>query len=213
MQKLTTIAQVVRKLEWSPVHSELTEAANPPELSSSPCSKPKKCPTTQGSLTDQELGALSEQFLNILEEQINRTHCLTTTVTAITAKKHSEKDETGGGPLARTTPECSANAQELGAIRASQDIMTRALLCQSNKMELQLDLFQSLATHLLEIRTKVTNMENLLITTMNGAQCSCFPSLEKLCPLPNIQRELVEVAKETRRTDKATTGTLPPQRC
>ncbi|KAJ1192297.1 hypothetical protein NDU88_001608 [Pleurodeles waltl] len=157
---VTTFAQVVGVLEWSPVQAEQTETANPLELSLAPCGKPNILPITKGrsSFTDQEREVLSEQFLNNLEEQINRTLSLTTTVTATTATKHPEKDEAGGGTSAATTPECPTNAQELTASRASQDIMARALLCQSNKMELQLDLFQSLATYLLEIRTKVTNM-------------------------------------------------------
>ncbi|KAJ1161991.1 hypothetical protein NDU88_002471 [Pleurodeles waltl] len=191
VNNVTTIAQVGGELDWSPVQAEQTEPANLPELSSAPCGTPKVLPIIQGrsSLTDQELGALSEQFLNNLEEHINRILCLTTKVTATTAAKHAEKDEAGGGPSVGTTPECSTNAQELAAIGASQDIMARALLCQSNKMELQLDLFQSLATYLLEIRTKVINMENLLATTMMGVQCPCSPILEKLCILPNILRD------------------------
>ncbi|KAJ1216850.1 hypothetical protein NDU88_004449 [Pleurodeles waltl] len=170
---VTTIAQVVRELEWSPVQVEQTETVDPPELSggSPACAKPNILPIIKGSssLTDQELGALSEQFLINLEEQINRTLSLTTTVKAPTATKHYEKEEAGGGPSTSTTPECPTNAQELAAIGASQDSMARALLCQSNKMELQVDIFQLQATYLLEIRTKVTNMENLLATTMMGA--------------------------------------------
>ncbi|KAJ1143730.1 hypothetical protein NDU88_010035 [Pleurodeles waltl] len=214
MNKVTTIAQVVGELEWSPVQAEQTETANPQELSSAPCGKPNILRITKGRsiLTDQELGALSEQFLNNLEEQINRTLALTTTVTATTATKHSEKDEAGGGPSASSTPECPTNAQELAAIRASQDIMTRALLCLSNKMELQLDLFQLLATYLLEIRTKVTNMENLLATTMMGAQCPCSLNLKKLSDLLNILRELGEAVKMTPSIDKAITSSLPNQR-
>ncbi|KAJ1119471.1 hypothetical protein NDU88_007656 [Pleurodeles waltl] len=213
MNTVTTIAQVVCKLEWSPVQVEQTETVDSPELSggSPPCGKPKMLPTIKGrpSLTDQERGALSEQFLHNLEEQSNRTLSLTTTVTAT---KHYENDEAGGGPSVSTTPECPTNAQELEAIRASQDIMARALLCQSNKMELQLDLFQLLATYLLEIRTKVTSMENLLATTMMGAQCSSSPIIEKLCDLPIILNKLVEAVKLTPSTDKATSSTLPHQR-
>ncbi|KAJ1164989.1 hypothetical protein NDU88_005419 [Pleurodeles waltl] len=214
--KLTTIAQVAHELEWSPVQGKLVEVSNHLELSSTLGDKLKTLPINQGrsSLTDQELGALSEQFLNNLEEQIDRTLCLTTTVTATAPKKHSGEDEDGGGASPRTTPGCFTNAQELGASRASQDIMARrALLCQSNKMELQLDLFQSLATHLLEIRTKVTHMENFLATTRKKAQCSCSPILDKLCSLLNILSELVESVKEKARNDKTTVITFPPQRC
>ncbi|KAJ1184655.1 hypothetical protein NDU88_001458 [Pleurodeles waltl] len=202
----TTIAQVIGELEWSPVQAEQTETANPTELSSR--GKPTILLIIKGrsSLTDQELGALSKQFLNNLEEQINRTFSLTTTTT-----KHYEKDEVGSGPSVSTTPECLTNAQELAAIGASQDIMTRALICQSNKMELQLDLFQTLATYLLDVRTKVTNIEKLLPTTTMRAQCPSSPILEKLCDLLTILRKLVEEVKSTPSNDKARISTLPHQ--
>ncbi|KAJ1131731.1 hypothetical protein NDU88_010064 [Pleurodeles waltl] len=159
MNNVTTIAQVMGEPEWSAVQAEQTETAISPELS--PCGKPTILPIIKGrsSLTDLELGALSEQFLRNLEEQINRTISLTSTATATTETKHYEKDEAEGGRSDSTTPECSTNAQELAAIRASKDIMARALLCQSNNMDLQLDPFQSLATHLLDVRTKVTNIK------------------------------------------------------
>ncbi|KAJ1120161.1 hypothetical protein NDU88_008336 [Pleurodeles waltl] len=215
MNNVTIIAEVMGEPVWSPVQAvqaEQTETANPPELS--PCGKATIWPIIKGrsSLTDLELGALSEQLLSNLEEQINRTPSLTSTATAITATKHYEKDEAGGSRSVSTTPECSINAQELAAIRASQDIMARALLCQSNKMELQLDLFQSLATHLLDVRTKVTNIENLLATTMMRAQCPSSSILEKRCDLPTILFELVEAVTLTPSIDKATIPTLPHQR-
>ncbi|KAJ1187432.1 hypothetical protein NDU88_004208 [Pleurodeles waltl] len=139
--KLITIAQVAHELEWSPVQGKLVEVSNPLELSSTLGDELITFPTNQdrSSLTDQEHGLC-------LEEQIDRTLCLTTTVTTTAPKKHSGEDEDGGGPPPRTTPGCFTNAQELAAIRASQDIMARVLLCQSNKIELQLDLFQSLPT-------------------------------------------------------------------
>ncbi|KAJ1204341.1 hypothetical protein NDU88_008119 [Pleurodeles waltl] len=169
MNNVTTIAQAIRELEWSPLQAEQTEIANPSELS--PSGKPTILPIIKrrSSLTDQELGALSEQFLSNLEEQIDRTLSLTTTVTAAKTAKHCEKDEVRDGPSVSTIQECPTNAQELAAIRPSQDIMAGALICQSNKMELQLDLFQSLATYLLDVRTKVTNFEKLLVTTRMGA--------------------------------------------
>ncbi|KAJ1219067.1 hypothetical protein NDU88_006638 [Pleurodeles waltl] len=212
MNNATTIAQVMGEPKWTPVQEEQTETANPPELS--PCGKPTTLPIIKGrsSLTDQELGALSEQILSNLEEQINRTPSLTTTATATTATKHHEKDEAGGGRSVSTTSECPTNAQDLATVRASQDIMARALLCQSNKVELQLDLFQLLATYLLDVRTKVTNIENLLATTMMGAQCPSSSILKKLCDLPIILCELVEAVKLTPITDKATIPTLPHQR-
>ncbi|KAJ1138336.1 hypothetical protein NDU88_004723 [Pleurodeles waltl] len=216
MNTVTTIAQVVGELEWSPLQVEQTETVDSPELSggSPPCGKPKMLPIIKGrpSLTDKELGAPSEQFLNNLEEQINRTLSLTTTVTESSATKHYEQDEAGGGPSVSTTPDFPTNAQELAAIRASQDVMARALVCQSNQMELQLDLFQSLATYLLEIRIKVTNMENVLATTMMGAQWSSTPIIEKLSYLPLILRDQVESVKLTPSTDKATSSTSPHQR-
>ncbi|KAJ1166390.1 hypothetical protein NDU88_006794 [Pleurodeles waltl] len=59
MNNVTTIAQVVGELKWSPVQAVQTEAANPPELSPAPCGKPENQPTTRSrsSLTDQKLGA------------------------------------------------------------------------------------------------------------------------------------------------------------
>ncbi|KAJ1105165.1 hypothetical protein NDU88_002573 [Pleurodeles waltl] len=147
---VTTIAQVIGKFEWFPRASGTSGTSRadgdsqPPELS--PCGKSTILPIAKGrsSNSDQELGALSKQFLNNLEEQINRTLSLTTTVTAVTATKHYEKEEDGDSPSVITTHECPTNAQELPAIRASQDIMASILICQSNKMEPQLDLFQSL---------------------------------------------------------------------
>ncbi|KAJ1160056.1 hypothetical protein NDU88_000558 [Pleurodeles waltl] len=136
-KNVTTIAQVTGEFEWSPaqaVQAEQMETVNLPELS--PCGKSTILPVAKGrsSITDQELGALCEQFLNNLEEQINRTLSLTTTVTATaTATKHYEKDEDGDGPSVITIHECPTNAQELAAIRASQDIMARALICQSKQ--------------------------------------------------------------------------------
>ncbi|KAJ1199419.1 hypothetical protein NDU88_003255 [Pleurodeles waltl] len=102
----------------------------------------KTLPTNRGrtSLTNQELGELSEQFLNNLDEQIDRTLSLATI-----AKTHSGED--GADQLPGHLQSAPQMHKMLAAIRASQDIIARAL-CLSNKMELQLNLFQSLAMHL-----------------------------------------------------------------
>ncbi|KAJ1163898.1 hypothetical protein NDU88_004350 [Pleurodeles waltl] len=86
MDKMTTIAKVVCELEWSPVQEKSVAASNSLETAHILEEETKALTANQDrvSLTDQELGALSEQFLNNIEEQIDRTLSRTTA-----AKMHS----------------------------------------------------------------------------------------------------------------------------
>ncbi|KAJ1091944.1 hypothetical protein NDU88_005058 [Pleurodeles waltl] len=53
MNNVTTIAQVVGELEWSPVQAEQTETAKPLELSSAPCANQRFCQLPRAGLASQ----------------------------------------------------------------------------------------------------------------------------------------------------------------
>ncbi|KAJ1091725.1 hypothetical protein NDU88_004842 [Pleurodeles waltl] len=77
------------------------------------------------------------------------------------------------------------------SIHASQDAITRALLWQSSKMELQIDLLQSLALRLAELSTKMDLSEGKIQGRSEGRLCSCVPIIDNVASLLEVLTELV----------------------
>ena len=66
-------------------------------------------------------------------------------------------------------------------------------------MELQIDLMQSLASHLVDLGNKIAILEDKLTERGLEKPCPCSPIIEKLSTLPVILSFLVNSIREPKR--------------